>query len=303
MREKTMNLKSEIIADCGNLPLDISNLICDFLRLRIINKNIACWDSNLFGIENGKIITSNKENSNAPSGEDFISISASRHICVALRSDGTLEFLLKHFELKYYSPDDRFVSVTAIHDDVIGIRLNGSIISMKKGEIKKKGFVMFTMFTGGLIDQLENVIGLKDDGTIEFPETDLYKDCLPWGSKYVSIASGYSHILTLREDGSLYTLNYSMLDPCSSLDNIPNGSNFISIAAADEYSAALTDNGIIYLWGGGYSEMRRIYSKDCIDIAMSNRIIVGLKTNGDIVKFHLSNADYLTNLIRGVQFE
>ena len=197
--------------------------------------------------------------------------------------------MLRHAELKYYSPDDRFVNVTAVSDDIIGIRDDGSIISMKKGEIKKRGFAMFTH---GLIDlyngmpkPYKDVIGLKDDGTIEFLETDLYSKYLPKDQGFVSIASGWSHILALKANGTLYNITFAITNSFGLISNTPKGCNFIAIAACCGNSAALTNDGFICVWGEECDKMRKTYLEDCIDITMSNRIIVGLKSNGDIVKY------------------
>ena len=157
-----MSSKSKVIADCGNLSLDISNLICKFLILKPINKQIACSRFVFSGIRDGKILVSNKNHYHHSNRTDFVSVSADGRICAALHSDGTFEVLLKNmdrklFVWKYYSPDDRFVNITAVNEDVIAIRSDGSIKSMRKGEMKKRGFVMFTKGTSMLH---KNVIGL-----------------------------------------------------------------------------------------------------------------------------------------------
>ncbi len=285
-----MELKSKVIADCGNLSLDISNLICEFLILKPINKQIACSMFVFSGIKGGKILVCYNSPYHHPRKKGFISISVDGRICVALHLDGTLEILLKffksnYFRWKYYSPDDRFVNITAVNEDVIAIRSDGSIKSMKKGEIKKKGFVMFTKGTSMLH---KNVIGLKNDGTIEY--LDLAdNDNLPEGSDYVSIASGRSHILTLKSDGTLYSKTFISKDEYGVISDTPKGDNFIAIDACYHNSAALTDDGIIHLWGdyNRYGKMGEIVEKDCIDIAISDRIIIGLMSNGDIVKYLL----------------
>ncbi len=284
-----MELKSKMIADCGNLSLDISNLICDFMRLIPINRQIACSNFVYSGIKDGRIIVSDKNRYHHPHRKGFISISADGFICTALHSDGIFGIMLKHiniefFEWKYYSSDDRFVNITVVNDDdVIAIRSDGSIKSMKKGEMKKKGFVMFT---NGPFMLHGNVIGLKDDGTIEYLDTE-GDDILPKGSDYVSIASGRSHILTLKADGTLYSKEFTSTDESGVISDTPEGDNFIAIDAFYHNSAALTDDGIIHLWGDRYSKMGKIVAKDCIDIAISDRIIIGLKSNGDIIKYPL----------------
>ena len=289
--KKTMNSKSKIIADCGNLSLDISNLICEFLILKSINKKIACSDFVCGGIKDGKVLISKKDHYHSINGKDFISISASGRICATLRSNGTLEILLtcftsNYFGWDYYSPDDRFINITVVNEDVIGIRSDGSIKSMKKGEIKKKGFIMFA---NGPLDFYGDVIGLKDDGSIDFLYGKSDSRQLPKGSDYVSISSGWSHILALKTDGSLYSTEFFSIDPDLDgvISNTPKGNNFIAISAHYGISAALTDDETIYVWGCRFNSVKIFSAKDCVDISMSNIIIIGLKSNGDIIIYPL----------------
>ncbi len=306
-----MNSKSKMIADCGNLPFDISDLICKFLPLELINKRIACSHYIFGGIQDGESIISNNDHYHyhSPNGKDFISISAGGRICAALHSNGTLEILLNcftsnYFRWKYYSPDDRFVNITVVNEDIIAIRSDGSIISMKRGEIKKRGFVMFT---NGSSNFHEDVIGLKDDGTIEFLEDEefTHNENLPKGSDYVSIASEWSHILALKTDGTLYSKTSFLTDDFAMISNTPKGNNFIAISVCYDNSAALTDDGIIHLWGRGCDKTREISAKDCIDIAMSDEMIVGLTSNGDIIKYLLPDVmdRYASPIIRSYKFQ
>nr|QBK92825.1 MAG: hypothetical protein LCPAC401_04630 [Pithovirus LCPAC401] len=186
--------------------------------------------------------------------------------------------------MEYYTPDESgFISVTAVNDDVIAIRSDESVKSMKKGELKKKGFVMFT---GAMSNYCIDIIGLKNDGTIDFLETDSHKEYLPRGSDYISVATGYLHILALKIDGTICTTR-PITDSFGLIFNTPKGDNFIAIAARRGNSAALTDNGVICIWGKGYDEMKTISAKDCIDVIMSDEKIIGLTSNGDVVEYPL----------------
>nr|QBK92845.1 MAG: hypothetical protein LCPAC401_04830 [Pithovirus LCPAC401] len=286
-----MDLESRIIADCGNLSLDISDLICKFLILKPINKHIAYNDFTSYIIKNGKIIITSYNQVDIYRGkgiisykQDFISISVNYFNSVALCSDGTFKLWRQHLTMKYYTPDESdFVSVTAVNDDVIAIRSDGSVKSMKKGEMKKKGFVMFT---GSMSNYCMSIIGLKSDGTIDFLEIDSHTEYLPKGSDYISVATGYLHILALKIDGTICTTR-PITDSFGLISNTPKEDNFIAIAARRGNSVALTDNGVICIWGKGYDEMKTIPAKDCIDIIMSDEKIIGLTSNGDVVKYPL----------------
>ncbi len=286
-----MELKSKVIADCGNLSLDISNLICEFLILKPINKQIACSKFVFSGIKDERILISNKNHYHHPHRKGFISISADGRICAVLHSDGIFGVLSKcmdreFFDWKYYSTDDRFVNITVVDEDVIAIRSNGTIKSMKRGEMKKKGFVMFT---NGPLDFYGDIIGLKYDGSIDFLYEKSDSRKLPEGSDYVSIASGRSHILTLKADGTLYSKSFTSTDEYGVIFDTPKGDNFIAIDACYHNSSALTDDGIIHLWGNynRYCKMEEIVAKKCIDIAISDRAIVGLMSDGNIIRYLL----------------
>ncbi len=287
-----MDLKSKLIADCGNLSLDISNLICEFLILKPINKQIAYEDSTSYVIKDGKIVTSHHQvGINRNEGvmwckQDFISVSVNYFNSAALCCDGTLKIWKQHLTMEYYSPDETgFINVTAVNDDVIAIRSDGSVKSMEKGEMEKKGFVMFT---GGMSNYCMSIIGLKSDGTIDFLGTDLCKEYLPKGSDHISVASGYLHILTLRINGTICTTR-PIEDAFSLIANTPKEDNFIAIAARRTNSAALTDDGVICIWGKGYNEVKTISAKDCIDIIMSDKKIIGLTSNEDVVEYPLTS--------------
>ena len=259
--------------DCEHLSDNISDLKCDFLTLRLINKHIACIDSTYFSIKNGKII-----NPRYSVKEDFIFDVSNKYNYVDLKFDGTFSLFWIVRDLKYYIPDE-----TAINEDVIATKSNETIILMLKRAMKKRGFVMFTH---GL-DNYKHIIGLKKDGTIEFLETDINNNCLPKGSDFISVVSGWLHILALRANGTICVKEFGVNDSWGLNSNAPDANNFIAIAACDGNSAALTDDGIIYVWGKGYDKMEKISAKDCIDIVMSDEMIVGLTSNGDAVGYSL----------------
>ena len=148
------------------------------------------------------------------------------------------------------------------------------------GAIKSKNFSKFFR-----IDPSNKL--LKRDGTIEFLETDINDNCLPKGSDYISVATGWLHILALRSNGTICVKQFTVNDSWGLNSNAPNSNNFIAIAAHDGNAAALTDDGIICVWGKGCDKMKKISAKDCIDIVMSDRIIVGLTSNGNAVRYSL----------------
>ncbi len=304
-----MNLKSGVISKYGNVPADISNLICEFLLLEPTNKIITIMNKISLGIRDGKIVFS-KCNFNVPTGQNFVSISASRYNCAALRSDGTFALFWNSFDFsEHYSPDEAgFISVTVVGKDFIGVKSDGTIKSMMNGIINLPKFIMFTPYG------IDGILGLKNDGTIEFldigtsflskhldflpkyldslPELPRYLNSLfsffprnlnslPKHPEFISIAAGCSHILALREDGTIHTIPDSSLDPFGIISHTPQCSNFIAIAAFEETSAALTDDGIVYVWR---ETCVKLEAKECVDITMNCEKIVGLKSNGNIVE-------------------
>ena len=129
---------------------------------------------------------------------------------------------------------------------------------------------------------------MKRDGTIGFLEAYSHREYFPKDSNFVSIASGGSHILALKENGTLYNKTFANRDDSGVIYNTPKGNNFVAIAAYGGNSAALTDNEIVYVWGVGYDKAGKYLAKNCVDIVMFDRIIVGLTFNGSVVRYSYS---------------
>nr|QBK94077.1 MAG: regulator of chromosome condensation protein [Pithovirus LCPAC406] len=241
------------------------------LTLTSPNKHIDNEDCTY--ISSGGIINHDE----LPIKEGFIRVITHNSKYIGLNSDRTVSLSLNFRELRYYSPDEpSFVNATEIDKDIISIKSDGTVISMLKGEMKKKDFIMLTR---GL-DNYDHIIGLKKNGTIEFLEPDINDNCLPKGSDYISVASGWLHIISLRSNGTICVKEFGVNDSWGLTANTPSGNNFIAVAACDGNSCALTNDGVIYVWGRGYDEMKEFSAKDCINIIISNRIIIGLTLDG-----------------------
>ncbi len=277
------NVVSELLTDDG-LPKVISNLLCQFFILKPKNKKLDCSGEIILFIDNGKIICEGAYRMWIPKKNDFVSVSINSGCFTALRKNGTIECfgMISPTNSKFHSSTEGdFVYAAATNENVICIRSDDTIKTIKDGESKEKDFVMFVSSTYG-----ESVVGLKHDGTLHYFGKNS-GDALPTNSNIVSISLGNYHMIGLTLDGTLISTLFSYNNGRSLVNNTPPGSDFIAIFAGENHSIALKECGIGYIWGEGYNGAAGFGFEKCTDIVLKDRTIIGMTPDGNIVRKEL----------------
>ena len=298
---------SKILSDFGNLPVVISNLLCDFFILKPVHNKFeyGYFDKYVFLIRDGRLIEINIDIDFPLSVvtmtsrlSNYISISYSEDLCVALRRDKTIEIFntLSEFEQKndksklgyYLTNNIDIVYATTIDgdltyygenkgklsNDVICIHSDGSTSSMKYGKLIGMNFVMFSQ-----ADVTANVIiGLKSDGTLHYlnypnNNVDYPSDVVDYSSydqKIFNIARAqrnHQFLSTIQEG-----YEFPDLSKYSNIKSISCGTNFI---------IAIKYDGTVF---------RRKFGKNCY-----GRIMEDVLDGSDFASVH---AKYSNSVVR-----
>ncbi len=260
---------SKVLTDFGNLPVVISNLLCDFFILKPVCNKFEYLKNSVLSIRDGKLI---QININIDSSvvvrmtsrlSDYISISHSERLNVALRRNKTIEIFdsLDEFEQKnnkckmgYYLTNNSdivyaisissyvFLSgevITSLRTDIICIHSDGSTSSMKYGKLIGTNFVMFSQ-----VDKHASVIiGLKSDGTLHY--LNYPNNNVDYPSDIVDYFSYDQEILNIAK-AERVSYSFSTILENSAFPDLSKYSNVKSISCGTNFIVGIKCDGTIF---------------------------------------------------------
>jgi hypothetical protein len=183
----------------------------------------------------------------APSGTDFIQVSAGLYSSVAIRTDGSL--VSWPIEQGLDTPTGTgFTQVTSGVLVSAALSADGSIavwgddsLGIVSGAPQGTGFRQVAL--GGV-----GALALRADGSIV--SWGLGSGAEPTESGFTQISAGRVHSLALRADGSIAAWG---ADTSGSVSETPIETGFVQVAAGSQHSVALRADGSIVSWGGNFA--------------------------------------------------
>jgi alpha-tubulin suppressor-like RCC1 family protein len=100
-------------------------------------------------------------------------------------------------------------------------------------------------------------------------------------SDVLAIATGISHAVVLKRDGSLFAWGNNSFGQLT----VPEGNDFVAIAAGDYHSLALTSSGRVVAWGQNFAQQLLVPATaiDVVAIAAGENTSMALRRDGSVV--------------------
>lgn len=187
-----------------------------------------------------------KQVSNVPAGNDFVSVDGGEFFAVALKADGSIVAwgYDRWGQVSGVPAGTGFKSVVAGDDHAVALWSDGSLVSWGYWAAVD-GTPTSGRFTaigaGGTFG-----VALKDDGSLVWWGDDPYGydfDVVPTGAEYIAVSAGYLHGLALKRDGSVVGWGAGV-DAAGHPDwgqaMPPAGNDYTALAGGLYFSAALT---------------------------------------------------------------
>jgi len=227
--------------------------------------------------------------SGAPSGSDYVDISAGQWFCVALRSDGSIVAWGDDiYGIVSSKPSGTgFEAIAAGLNHSLALASDGSIVTWGQPSGVPPSGTGYKDIAGGgghslALDATGAVVGWGLDANGQVSDA-------PAGNGFLDISAGGWHSIALKGDGSLVSWG---IDNWSSYDfgqvrNTPAGNDFVAVAAGYWHSLALKTDGSIVSWGhDGYGQVSETPSETgFIMIAANFRQSMALTASGSIVSW------------------
>ncbi len=255
---------------------------------------LVAWGDNEFG------------QTNVPSGDDFVAISAAGDAghALALRSDGSLAGWGLNYGVEVLGSADIFYGQATVPAGTnfkavaggtfhsLALRTDGTVVGWGANEVFGHGdFTGQATVPAGLSNVVAIAAGdfhslaLKSDGSLAaWGDNSAGQTNVPAGNDFVAIAAGDFHSVALKADGSIVAWGEDLY---GQVRNAPPGTNFVAIASGVKYSLALKSDGSIVGWGaiGAYQTGAEIppMGTNFVAIAAGYGHSLALKSDGSMV--------------------
>jgi alpha-tubulin suppressor-like RCC1 family protein len=202
--------------------------------------SIACWGWDEIG-----------QVSNAPTGQNFIQVSAGGYHNCALKNDGSIVCWgwNQYGQVGMTPSGNDFTQVSAGTAYNCALKDNGSIVcwgSGSNGQTFPPSSNDFTQISAGV----HHTCALSNDGSIACWGWDLYGQVskTPSGDDFTQVSANYFHTCALRRNGGMTCWGK---EDIGQITDAPTSNDFTQISAGIEagHSCALKNDGRIRCWG------------------------------------------------------
>lgn len=270
---------------CGQVLYSVVLAVCPALCLPVAGDFIVPWGDLNWGL------------GDAPTGGDFVAVSALADNALALRSDGSLAAWGPSGS---FSPSGgNYTAIAGAGNNSLALKSDGSIEWWDSSGLIRSGAPAGNDFVS--IAAVHDPYGgsptglaLCSDGSIVAWGGDAFGILdVPTGNDFVAISGG-DFALALREDGSLVGWGWNEF---GQIDSIPSGNDYAAIVAGTLEGIAIKTDGSIVDWGIGGDPPA---GNDYIAISGWGRTGVALKSDGTLVGW--GDVDDLRNVPLGSTF-
>lgn len=201
----------------------------------------------------GRLVAWGDNNANvvagAPTGNDFVAVSAHWRHAAAIRQDGSLvSWGWDGFGQVSATPSGTFSAVAAGYTHSVGIRSDGSLESWGSNLYNQISNTPSGNNYVAVAAATDYSIAIRSDGTIVGWGFNGYFQVTgaPTGNDFVAVSAGAGHTVALRSNGTIECWGYNAQGQVS---GTPTGGGFVAVAAGTYHSVAVRADGTLVSWG------------------------------------------------------
>ncbi len=222
------------------------------------------------------------EQTEAPWGDEFVTLSGGGFHSLALRLDGSLAAWGRNNKNQSEIPaGNNYVAVAAGYEHSLALKKDGSLFSWGSNSdgqiIVPVGNDFVAIAAGGY-----HSLAIKDDGSlVGWGKDTSGQATVPAGNDYIAVAAGWAHSIALKSDGSVVGWGYNGK---GQIDIPPDANDIVAIAAGAHHNLALKANGSLVAWGDDdYGQTDVSTDDDFLAIAAGGYHSLALKSNGTVL--------------------
>jgi len=254
----------------------------------VIGSQIKCvpisagWSHSLALKATGSIVAwgrNNEGQTNAPAGDDFVSVAAGDYHSLALKTDGSIVVWGNgNYGLTTPPAGNDFVSVVGGGSQSLALRSDGSIVGWGRNDYGQANAPAGSNYAAIAAGEFHS-LALRTNGTLLGWGYNYYGQAtVPTGSNFVAIAAGNYHSVALKSDGSIMAWGDEYQT------NAPAGTDFVAIAAGGYFSLALRADGSLAAWGSESQVRDHVPAgNDFVAIAGGGFHALALRADGSVI--------------------